>query len=88
VIVTVDEMKNYLRVDDDADDALIEYLIGSAEKLCSDVLRVDELPNQENVKVAVMYAAAYLYEHREEADHHALIITLRSLLFGDRKAEF
>jgi hypothetical protein len=35
-----------------------------------------------------MYAAAYLYEHREEADHHALIITLRSLLFGDRKAEF
>ncbi|MCH4007669.1 MAG: head-tail connector protein [Eubacterium sp.] len=88
MIVTVDEMKNYLRVDDDADDDLIKSIIGSSEKLCADILRVEELPSQENTKVAVMYAAAYLYEHREEADHHALIITLRALLFGDRKAEF
>lgn len=88
MIVTVDEMKNYLRVDDNADDDLIKSIIGSSEKLCADILRVEELPSQENTKVAVMYAAAYLYEHREEADHHALIITLRALLFGDRKAEF
>ncbi len=88
MIVTVDEMKNYLRVDDDGDDDLIKNIIGSSEKLCADILRVEELPSQENIKVAVMYAAAYLYEHREEADHHALTITLRSLLFGDRKAEF
>lgn len=88
MIVTVDEMKNYLRVDDNADDDLIKSIIGSSEKLCADILRVEELPSQENTKVAVMYAAAYLYEHREEADHHALTITLRSLLFGDRKEEF
>lgn len=88
MIVTVDEMKNYLRVDDDADDDLIKSIIEASEKLCADVLRVEELPSQENTKVAVMYAAAYLYEHREEADHHSLTITLRSLLFGDRKAEF
>lgn len=88
MIVTVDEMKNYLRVDDDADDDLIKSIIEASEKLCADVLRVEELPSQENTKVAVMYAAAYLYEHREEADHHVLTITLRSLLFGDRKAEF
>lgn len=31
---------------------------------------------------------AYLYEHREEADHHALTLTLRSLLFGSRKEAF
>jgi hypothetical protein len=31
---------------------------------------------------------AYLYEHREEADHKELMITLRSLLFGIRKAAF
>lgn len=88
MIVTVDEMKNYLRVDDDADDDLIKSILEASEKLCADVLRVEELPSQENTKVAVMYAAAYLYEHREEADHHALTITLRSLLFGDRKVEF
>ena len=33
-------------------------------------------------------AAAYLYEHREEADHHALNLTLRALLFGSRKEGF
>ena len=35
-----------------------------------------------------MYTVAYLYEHREEADHHDLILTLRSLLFGSRKEGF
>ena len=30
----------------------------------------------------------FMYEHREEADHHALTITLRSLLFGSRKEVF
>jgi hypothetical protein len=38
--------------------------------------------------VAVLYALAYLNEHREEADHHALTITLRNLLFGERDARF
>ena len=40
------------------------------------------------VKIAVMYAVAYLYEHREDADHHDLTLSLRSLLFGIRKEEF
>ena len=37
---------------------------------------------------AILYAVAYLYEHREEADHHELTLTLRSLLFGIREAAF
>ena len=32
-----------------------------------------EFEKKQEVKIAVMYAAAYLYEHREEADHHALL---------------
>ena len=32
-----------------------------------------------------LYALGYLFEHREEADHHALALTLRSLLFGIRE---
>ena len=40
---------------------------------------------RETVKVAVLYALGYLFEHREEADHHALTLTLRSLLFGIRE---
>ena len=41
-----------------------------------------------NARISVLYAAAYLYEHREEADHHALTLTLRALLFGSRKEGF
>ena len=39
-------------------------------------------------KIAVMYAVAYLYEHREDADHRALTVGLRALLFGIREPEF
>ena len=34
---------------------------------------------------AVLFTLGYLYEHREEADHHDLILTLRSLLTDVRE---
>lgn len=37
------------------------------------------------LRVAVFYTVGYLYEHREEADHHALTLTLRSILFSIRE---
>ena len=40
---------------------------------------------RELLRVAILYAVAYLYEHREEADHHGLVLTLRSLLFAIRE---
>lgn len=85
------EMKQYLRVDYEDDDALILGLMKASEQLCMDIIRTDDesdLYTAENGKAAVMYAAAYLYEHREEADHHALNLTLRALLFGVRKDGF
>ena len=84
-MVTLQEMKNYLRVDDDDDDDLIETIIASAERQCMDILRTDseeELALVQNGKTAVMFTAAYLYEH------HALNLTLRALLFGSRKEAF
>ena len=36
MLVALDEMKQYLRVDFADDDSLIEYLISSAEKICID----------------------------------------------------
>ena len=89
--VTVDEMKTYLRVDDEDEDELIADLIWSAEKTCMDVSRTNNLDDfyaSENSRVAVMYTVAYRYENREEADHHELTMGLRSLLFGDREAAF
>ena len=91
MIVTLEEMKQYLRVDYEDDDQLIASFITTAEKLCRDILRMDEeadLSNDEKVRTAVMYTVAYFYEHREEADHHDLIMTLRSLLFGSMKEAF
>jgi hypothetical protein len=39
-------------------------------------------------RIAVLYTVAYLYEHREEADHQTLQLTLRALLFGIREEAF
>lgn len=90
MIVSVDEMKKYLRVDFTDDDELIENMILSSEKLCEDIARLsfEEINDLDKVKIAVMYSVAYMYEHREEADYHTLTISLRSFLEGDRKSVF
>ena len=90
IIVGLDEMKGYLRVDFDEDNSLIESLIESSQKLCADIARlsVDELVAIPSSKIAVMYAVAYLYEHREDADHRQLSLSLRSLLEGVRRSVF
>lgn len=90
-IVTLEEMKNYLRVDFGDDDELLKAFISAAEKMCMDVARCDDVTTfaeEKNSRIAVMYAVAYLYENREEADHHQLTLSLRSLLFGIRKEAF
>lgn len=90
MIVALEEMKGYLRVDFDDDDELIKHFIITGENLCADIARIsaEELSKISSSKIAVMYAVAYLYEHREEADHHALTISLRSLLFDSRREVF
>ena len=91
-VVSLEEMKNYLRVDFDDDDELIESFLASAEQLVADVARVEvsELSTgySEKFRIAALYATAYLYEHREEADHNALTLSLRSFLCGERRAGF
>lgn len=106
-LVTLEEAKNYLRVDSSDEDALTGILLSSSEQLCVDVARLTqeqwavvnadedtetelytetELEQVRSVmKVAVLYALGYLFEHREEADHHALTLTLRSVLFAVRE---
>jgi uncharacterized phage protein (predicted DNA packaging) len=91
MIISLEEMKNYLRIDFDDDDALLENLILSSERLCMDIARIKSrsvFEKKDTAKIAVMYAVAYQYEHREDCDHHALTISLRSLLSGIRKAGF
>ena len=92
MIVTLEEAKGYLRVDFDDDDELIESFLASAEQLVADVARIEvsELSTgySEKFRIAALYATAYLYEHREEADHNALNLSLRAFLCGERRAGF
>lgn len=37
------------------------------------------------LRIAILYTVGYLFEHREEADHHDLTLTLRNLLFAIRE---
>ena len=87
-MVTLEEAKAYLRVDGSEEDELITRLIASAERLCLDTLRKEEPEETAAFKMAVLFSVAYLYEHREDADYHSLLLTLRSLLFGERKEAF
>ena len=109
--ITLDEGKQYLRVDSDFDDAVIEALLTSAEILCCEVARLSDeewaavcaeahdkesgtIPtselarNRALMRVAILYTLGYLYEHREEADHHDLMLTLRNILFSIREGVF
>ena len=89
--VTLEEAKSYLRVGSSDEDSLITELIATAEKLCMDVARLDSAAFSEEAittRIAVLYAVAYLYERREDADYRELTTMLRNLLFGIRKEQF
>lgn len=90
MVVSLEEMKQYLRVDFEDDDGFITNTLHSAESLCADIARLsaEEFSETQTAKIAVMYAVAYFYEHREDADHHALTLSLRSLLEGVRRSRF
>ena len=91
LIVGLPKAKEYLRIDTDAEDDIVCKLLRAAESLCMDVARMDEKEFKSCgaiAKTAVLYALAYFYEHRDEADHKALTLTLRALLMGVRKEGF
>lgn len=91
MIVTLSEAKEYLRIDGDSEDTTVESLLNAAESLCMDISRLDEDAFDSSgdiAKTAVLYTLAYFYEHRDEADHHALNVTLRNLLMGIRNEGF
>lgn len=91
MMLSLDEVKLYLKVDQDDEDDIITGVILSAERMVADILRSDTdtlVENQPITKIAVLYATAYLYEHREDADYHNLMLSLRAMLFGVREVQF
>lgn len=99
-LITLAEAKAYLRVDTADEDGVIIGLLSASARLCADVGRLSNeqwaaidsnqedtslTPLRETLRVAILYILGYLYEHREDADHHELTLTLRSLLFAVRE---
>lgn len=87
-MIQLSDMKTYLRVDGEQDDTVLRQLMETAQVLCRDILRTSNPEPSRMLDMAMMYATAYLYEHRDEADHEALIVTLRALLSGERDVGF
>lgn len=89
--VTLEEAKGYLRVDSSDEDSFVLGLMETADSLIKNVTRRTSAGLKKHeaiIRTAELYVIAYLYEHREEADHKALTETLKYLLFGIRKERF
>ena len=87
-MITLKEAKNYLRVDYDEDDKLIQNLISTAKQIVMDVGRMSEEDfsvNEDTVRTAMLFALGYLYENRSNPDYHKLTLCLRSILFAQRE---
>ena len=65
------------------DESTEEMTIRDTDLLVGEILQLRSL-----VRTAVLYSLGYLYEHREEADHHDLVMTLRNLLSSVREGVF
>lgn len=85
-MVTLEEAKLYLKIDNDDEDELILALIRSSKSLCFDIQRHEA--SSELLNTAILYGVAFLYEHRELANHKELKETLYHLLLADRKDVF
>lgn len=102
-LISLNEAKEYLRVDSADEDTVIGSLLLSAGLLARDVGRLSDetwaavnseaadddsaelISLRASLRIAILYALGYLFEHREEADHHDLVMTLRNLLFSVRE---
>lgn len=91
MFVTLEKTKEWLRVESDSEDALIERFITAAEDIVGGILRFplsefEEVP--EIIEQAVCLAGSVMFEQRESLDIAALMTTLRGMLFAYRKDEW
>ena len=87
-MVTLQEVKQYLRSDVEDADTLLLSLISTAKQRVVDEGRMDEerfSENEDVVRTAMLYTVSYLYENRNTADFSKLTLTLRAMLFAQRE---
>ena len=91
MIVTLDEVKAHLRIDQNAEDAYLESLIRQAQAVAEDYCRVpfsDEAP--EPVRLAVLLFVSFYYENRDVPDrttYGTMMLAFHNLLYPYRDPE-
>lgn len=78
MVLTVDEVKEHLRIQHDEEDELIKRLIAQAQAAAEDFCYVefdDTAPQP--VKLAIMLMVSHYYENRDNPDHQ-LYVTMRT----------
>ena len=65
--LTVDNLKNYLRVDTNIDDTLLAVILPAAKRFCAQYtgLTLEDLDDHEDMPLAVLAVAADMYEVRQ-----------------------
>ena len=65
-MLTIDEVKEFLRLDTDAEDGYISVLLLLAKELCENYLR-KELPTEqiESIRLAQLLVISHYFEHRD-----------------------
>lgn len=91
-MVTLEEVKAFLRLDSANEDALIASFITAAEDIVEGILRFpisdygESIP--ETVKQAIYFAVSKFFEERNELKSEELIEVLKALLFTQRKVDW
>jgi uncharacterized phage protein (predicted DNA packaging) len=88
MVLPLEEVKLYLRVDGDEENTLITKFIITAEELCEGILRyslTEFITVPETIKQAVFYAIANMYEKRENFEVKEVLETMTRLLFSYRR---
>ena len=91
MIVSVEELKAHLRIQQDAEEALLERLLHQAQAAANDFCRTDfDADAPEPVRLAVLLMASHFYEYRDASDRSAYLTMMNAfhaLLYPYRKIE-
>lgn len=65
-MLTIDEVKEFLRLDTDAEDGYVSVLVLLAKELCENYLRKELPPEQiESIRLAQLLVISHYFEHRD-----------------------
>ena len=79
MIVSVEELKAHLRIQQNAEDALLERLLHQAQAAANDFCRTDfDADAPEPARLAVLLMASHFYEYRDASDRSAYLTMINA----------